>query len=75
MPLVTELALPTVDPTDAEMRGPAYRSAMAALEGYDGWLAAQPFGYAVLDREAGEFFLRTRAAEFPGSMIAQLFGI
>ena len=34
---------------------------MAALEGHDGWLAASPFGYIVLDREAGEFFLRTAA--------------
>ena len=48
---------------------------MAALEGHDGWLAASPFGYIVLDREAGEFFLRTKAAVFPGLTIADLFGI
>jgi cytochrome P450 len=29
----------------------------------------------VLDREAGEFFLRSRATEFPGRQIAALFGI
>ena len=39
-----------------------------------GW-PPNPFGYTVLDREAGEFFLRTRHAVFPGLTIAQLFGI
>ena len=29
----------------------------------------------MLDREAGEFFLRTKAAVFPGLTIADLFGI
>src|ERR1700757_1419734 len=48
---------------------------MADLTGRDGWLAATPFGFTVLDREAGEFFLRTRDATFPGLTIAQLFGI
>ena len=43
--------------------------------GHDGWLAASPFGFIVLDREAGEFFLRTKAAVFPGLTIADLFGI
>ena len=48
---------------------------MAELHGHDGWLAASPFGFIVLDREAGEFFLRTKAAVFPGLTIAELFGI
>jgi cytochrome P450 len=48
---------------------------MAAVESHDGWLAANPFGFTVLDREAGEFFLRTRDAVFPGLTIAQLFDI
>ena len=64
--LAAELELPSFDHTDAELRGDLYRAAMAALEGHDGWLAASPFGYIVLDREAGEFFLRTKAAVFPG---------
>ncbi len=46
-----------------------------ALEGYDGWLAANPFGFTVMEREAAEFFLRTRSAVFPGLTIAELFGI
>ena len=73
--LASELELPTFDNTDPSLRGDVYREAMAALEGHDGWLAAGPFGYIVLDREAGEFFLRTKEAVFPGLTIAQLFGI
>jgi cytochrome P450 len=75
VPLAAELELPTFDHTDVELRGDRYRAAMAALEGHDGWLAAGPFGFIVLDREAGEFFLRTKDAVFPGLTIAQLFGI
>ncbi len=75
MPLAGELELPTFDHTDVELRGDRYRAAMAAVHGHDGWLAAGPFGFIVLDREAGEFFLRTKDAVFPGLTIAQLFGI
>ncbi|HTX10178.1 MAG TPA: cytochrome P450 [Solirubrobacteraceae bacterium] len=75
MPLAAELDLPSFDHTDASLRGPRYREAMAELHGHDGWLAASPFGFIVLDREAGEFFLRTRHAVFPGLTIADLFGI
>src|SRR5947207_1663664 len=48
---------------------------MAATERHDGWLASNPYGYTVLEREAGEFFLRTKNAVFPGLTIAQMFGI
>src|ERR1700693_2786377 len=48
---------------------------MAELQGRDGWLASNPFGFTVLDREAGEFFLRTKDAVFPGLTIAELFQI
>jgi len=73
--LAADLELPAFDHTDAELRGDRYRAAMAELEGHDGWLAASPFGYIVLDRDAGEFFLRTRAAVFPGLTIADLFQV
>ncbi|MBV8431004.1 MAG: cytochrome P450, partial [Solirubrobacterales bacterium] len=63
------------DHTDPELRGERFRRAMAAVEGHDGWLAANPFGYTVLDRESGEFFLRARQAVFPGLTIAELFQI
>jgi cytochrome P450 len=75
MPPAAELDLPTFDHTDPALRGAHYREAMAGVEGHDGWLAANPFGFTVLDREGGEFFLRTKDAVFPGLTIAQLFGI
>jgi hypothetical protein len=75
MTLATELELPQLDHTDPELRGERYRAAMAELGGHDGWLAKNPFGFTVLDREAGEFFLRTRHAVFPGLTIAQIFQI
>ena len=75
MALVTDLELPVFDHTDAELRGDRYRQAMAGIRAHDGWLAANPFGYTVLDRESGEFFLRTKAAVFPGLTIAELFQI
>jgi cytochrome P450 len=48
---------------------------MAAVQRRDGWLAANPYGYTVLEREAAEFFLRTKDAVFPGLTIAEMFGI
>jgi cytochrome P450 len=75
VPLAAELELPQLDHTAPELRGDRYRQAMDGLAGHDGWLAANPFGYTILEREAAEFFLRTRAAVFPGLTIAELFGI
>ena len=75
MPLATELELEQFDHTDVALRGARYREAMAALRGHDGWLAACPFGFLVLERESAEFFLRTRDAVFPGMTIADIFGI
>jgi cytochrome P450 len=71
---VGELELPTFDHTDAEMRGERFHAAMAEARSH-GWLANAPFGYMTLDREAGEFFLRTRSAIFPGMKIAEIFGV
>jgi cytochrome P450 len=34
-----------------------------------------PLGFVVLDREGGEFFLRSRSFTFPGMKIAEIFGI
>src|SRR5579875_2543518 len=48
---------------------------MAATEGHDGWLARAPFGFVTLDREAGEFFLRSRDAMFPSLTLAALFNV
>ncbi|HEY2162233.1 MAG TPA: cytochrome P450 [Solirubrobacteraceae bacterium] len=75
MPLVTELELPSFDHTDPGLRGDRYRNAMAGVERHEGWLAANPYGFTILEREAGEFFLRTKDAVFPGLTIAEMFGI
>jgi cytochrome P450 len=75
MPAVSELELSHFDHTDVSLRGENYREAMAAVRGHDGWLAACPFGFMVLDRQSGEFFLRSKDAVFPGLTIAELFGI
>jgi cytochrome P450 len=75
MPLAGELSLPLFDHTDPSLRGRRYREAMASVDSHDGWLCASPFGFLVLDHEAGEFFLRTRQAVFPGLKIAELFEI
>src|ERR1700730_1598329 len=74
MALVGELELPTFDHTDPEMRGERFHAAMAKARA-QGWLAQAPFGYMTLDREAGEFFLRTRSAIFPGMKIAEIFEV
>ena len=74
MSLVSELELPAFDHTEEIVRGEDFHAAMAALR-QRGWLAQGPFGYIVLDRESGEFFLRSRAAIFPGMKIAEIFGV
>jgi cytochrome P450 len=74
MPLVDELELPSFDYTDPALRGARFHAAMRELRA-EGWLAAGPFGYIVLDREAAELFLRTRSAIFPGLKIAEIFEV
>jgi cytochrome P450 len=74
MALVGELELESFDYTDPGLRGERFHAAMRQLASR-GWLAAGPYGYMVLDREAGEFFLRTRSAIFPGLKIAELFDV
>ncbi len=74
MALVGELELASFDYTDPELKGERFHTAMSELAA-EGWLAAGPYGYVVLDREAGEFFLRTRSAIFPGMKIAELFDV
>src|SRR3954449_1418670 len=74
MALVTELDLPSFDYTDPTLRGPHYHETMAALRSR-GWLAASEMGYFVLDREAVEFFLKSRSVTFPGMQVAEVFGV
>jgi cytochrome P450 len=74
MTAVDELELARFDYTDPELRGERFHAAMGELRA-QGWLAAGPFGYIVLDREAGEFFLRSRSTIFPGLKIAEIFEV
>ena len=74
MSLVTELELPAFDYMDPALRGKRFHAAMHELS-ERGWLASMPLGSIAVDREAGEFFLRSRAFTFPGLKIAEIFGI
>src|SRR5258707_14857152 len=74
MPRVPKLDLPVIDLAAAELAGDGYHQRLAELR-RQGWLASSPLAFIVLDRESGEFFLRARAAAFPGREIADLFGI
>jgi cytochrome P450 len=74
MTVVTELDLPVIDLAAAGLAGDGYHQRLAELRA-QGWLASSPLAFIVLDRQAGEFFLRARAAAFPGREIADLFGI
>jgi cytochrome P450 len=74
MTLVSELELEGFDYTDPSLRGERFHEAMRECSAR-GWLASGPYGYIVLDREAGEWWLRTREAIFPGMTIAEIFDV
>lgn len=75
MTLVADLQLAALDPADPELKGERWHDAMRELARSGEWLARAPLATIVLDREAGEFFLRTKAAIFPGVFLAELFAI
>ncbi len=72
--LVGELDLPEFDFGEPDFVGEAYHRQLAALRA-ESWLVRTPIAFLVLDRAAGDFFLRSRATAFPGRQIAELFGI
>ena len=74
MALVTELELPVFDYSAPDLTGEVYHRRLAEVA-ERGWLAQGPLSYIAVDREAGEFFLRSRATAFPGRQIAEIFGI
>ena len=74
MPLVTDLDLPLIDNTAPDFVADSYHARLAEARAA-GWLARTPIAYIVLERESGEFFLRSRNAAFPGRQLADLFGI
>lgn len=71
---VSTLELPEFDPADTELSGDRFHAVMADLAERS-WLLRIPLGYMTTDRAAGEFFLRTKHATFPGQTIAELYGI
>ena len=72
--MVTDLELPELDFFAPDLRGERFHETMGELSAA-GWLAGSAIGYFVLDREAAAFFLRTRAATFPGMKIAEMFEV
>jgi cytochrome P450 len=74
MTALADLELPSFDYLDPELRGERFHQAMADLA-EQGWLATMPLGCVAVDREAGEFFLRSKSFTFPGMKIAEIFGI
>ena len=75
MTAVADLTLPRLDLNDPGLKGELWHSSMKSMIESGEWLAEAPLATVVLDREAGEFFLRTKSAVFPGLLIAQIFGI
>jgi cytochrome P450 len=71
---VGTLELPEFDPADTALNGDRFHAVMGELA-QRSWLVRIPLGYMTTDREAGEFFLRTKHATFPGQTIAELYGI
>lgn len=74
MPVVTELDLPLFDYTAPDFAAESYHAQLAEVRSAN-WLARSPIAFIVLERESGEFFLRSRNMAFPGQQIADLFGI
>ena len=71
----SELDLPDFDTTDTTLHGEQFHARDdRAWRAAPGWPAPRS-ATATLDREAGEFFLRSRDATFPGQKIAELFAI
>ncbi len=75
MTLVGELSLPKLDLSDPGLKGEFWHAGMKSMLDSGQWLAQAPLATVVLEREAGEFFLRSKAAEFPGKLLGQMFGI
>jgi len=71
---VAELELPEFDPLSPDVTGETYHQRLAEVRKQN-WLARSPLSLVVLDRDGGEFFLRSKATVFPGREIADLFGV
>jgi cytochrome P450 len=74
MTIVSELDLPAFEYAAPDLSADRYHQQLAEIR-RQGWLAKSPLAYVVLDRDSGEYFLRSRATAFPGRQIAEFFGI
>jgi cytochrome P450 len=74
MTVVTDLDLPHFDYTQPDLHGERFHETMQVLRD-ESWIARTDLGFVVLDREAVNFFLKSRSAEFPGVKMFQLLGI
>lgn len=74
MASASDLELPEFDLSDASLVAATYHEQLAALRART-WLARSSIALLVLDRAAGEFFLRSKSVAFPGREIAALFDI
>ena len=74
MTVITDLELPHFDYTDPELRGDRFHERMLELRS-ESWIARSDLGFVVLDREAANFFLKSKSVEFPGVMMFELLGI
>ncbi|MFL5008382.1 MAG: hypothetical protein ACJ8DK_23935, partial [Microvirga sp.] len=71
---MTDLELPELDYFAPDLKGARFHEVMNDLRERS-WIATSPIGYFVLEREAAAYFLRTRAATFPGMKIAEMFEV
>lgn len=75
MTVVSDLSLPKLDLSDPGLKGDLWHVGMKSMLDSGEWLAEAPLATVILEREAGEFFLRSKSAIFPGLLLAQIFGI
>jgi cytochrome P450 len=72
--IVTDLDLPAFGYTASDLAADVYHQRLASAR-KQGWLARVPQGLVVTDREAAEFFLRSKSTTFPGRMVADIAGV
>jgi cytochrome P450 len=75
MPALAELDLPEVDLVDPSIKGERWHEVMGELRDSGEWLVRTPLATLILDREAGEHFLRSKETIFPGVLLADIFGV
>ncbi len=75
MSALADLDLPELDLGDPGLKGERWHHTMSGLLADGHWLARGPLATVILDREAGEHFLRSRSAVFPGLLLAEMFGV